>query len=1328
MIRLHNLPKIKFATTFLLVAISLQVLGQFKPKTVVPVQSKNITGAGHFNTAGTIVLNWEKPHTEDFQDKGSIEYLSFKGAVIDAGNANLPEYYRLIKLKPNTTQVKVVLVNPVYIALTSEEIKALGNAKHITSDFVVTYPLVLKRKEPYLSLTIVPLRKNPVTNQFEKLVSFSLDIKQSSAEITAKNRNGHGVTFAASSVLSSGKWYKIGVTKDGIYKLDYNFFKNMGFDMTTSPANIRIYGNGGAMLPVQNNVPRPDDLIENAIMVNGNSDPSFGANDYVLFYGQSPHIWTYDTSKGSCGHGRYHHTVNFYADTTYYYITADMGAGKRITTEASSGTPTDTVSTFDDYAYHEQDATNLIQSGNEWFGEYFDVTTSYNIAFNFPNLSFASPVYINAAIASRYDVSFGPYSQYSISTNSASATINVGTVNTTIFFAIYAQMNTGCYTFNPTSNSVIVNVSKLTPGAIGWLYYVEANVRDNLSLSSSQMKFRDMNSVGPGKVSLYKIACNQAIQVWDVTHPQNVQVISNITVPSFGVNEFTLASDTLRQFVTFNGSSYYTAAYVGTVNNQNLHSDPQADLVIVTAPQFLQQAQQLADFHKTHDSLKVNVHTTTEVYNEFSCGRQDPTAIRDYMRMLYTRSTNYANLPKYLCLFGDASYDPKYRISGNTNYIVAYQSNESFDPTNSYVTDDYYSMLDSNEGNPDGNYSLDIGVGRIPCDDQAEAQTVVNKVINYETGSGEPVAPSTSCCTPQAQYNLGNWRNNVCFIAHDGDGDLHINETEEIADSVTSRYRNLNVNKIYLDAYQMEQTPGGPRYPDVNVAIDNQMNQGLLIINFTGHGGQLGLATTRVLTFADIYSWSNASRLSLFFTASCEFARFDDPLQISAGELCLLNSANGNIALMTTVRDVYSGGNQSLNQNFFDSLYSRLPDGTLPRFGDLFTMSKNATGAVVNCRMFALLGDPAVRLAYPEYRVFTTAINSVPVSAKADTLKAFSKVTISGYVGDTSGTLLPNFNGVLYPTVFDKPTSVTTLDNLGGANSPPLTFQLQKNTLFKGRASVNNGKFSFTFVVPKDIAYNIGPGKISYYAQDPYTDVDATGNYENIKVGGSLSSVYNNGKGPQVRLYMNDSTFVFGGLTNENPEIFALMNDSNGINITGNSIGHDITAVLDNNTQNTMDLNDYYQPALNSYQKGTITYPMSGLSTGTHTLTLRVWNVFNNTTQATTEFNVEPTSSLQLQHVLNYPNPFTTHTQFFFEINDVCDLMNVQIQIFSVSGKLVKNIVTSVKLGSFRSEPIDWDGRDDYGDKIANGVYIYHVKVRTSTGSTADTYQKLVIL
>jgi len=1268
---------------------------------------------------GTIILNWNKPITEE-ETEGSKEFLSFTGASYDTYTGYLPKYSQRIALSPGMNQVSVSIANPVYAPLTAAELPiAKLQAKYISADINPNNSLVVVEKKSSAYLHFVPIRKD-ANGQYEKLVSFSLNIVQSRTPLpAARNRHTPHNSFVASSVLSSGTWYRIGVAADGIYKMDYNFFKSMGYTMSSlNPQNIRIYGNGGGMLPDSNSVYRADDLVENPIFTSIAVPGTFGTNDYVLFYGMGPHTWSYDPIGK-----RYHHKKNLYSDTTYYFVNADMGPGKRIAPEALAASATDTVTTFDDYAFHETDQSNLIQSGNEWFGEYFDATTSYTIPFNFPNIVTSVPGYVQGAVASRGAdsgiYSFGP------------TFIRDAPVCPSCPFAIYATMSTRSYTFNPTGNAVNVIVTKQSPGAVGWLYYVEANVRRNLIMPGGTMQFRDAKSVGAGKNSLFKINSAIAVQVWDVSNPTNVQ--SDALTPFAGGYQFIVPTDTLKQFIAFDGTSYGTPKFFGSVPNQNLHAMQQADMVIVSYPGFYSLAKQLAAFHSSHDGLSVNVVTPQQVYNEFSSGRQDPVAIRDFMRMFYTRASNYKTSPKYLLLYGDASYDPKNRLQNNTDFIVTYESNESFDPTASFVSDDYFAVLDSNEGPVTGNnpYNLDIGVGRITASTIGDAQTVLNKIMSYETPSGEPSILSTNCCTPQGQYNMGNWRNTVCFIAHDGDGGEHETDADTLAKRASRWYPNLNINKIYSDAYPVVQTPGGERYPEVNTAIDNQMDQGALIMNFTGHGGTLGLAFQRILTFNDINSWTNADKLSLFFTASCEFARFDNPQQVSAGELCLTVSNGGNIGLMTTTRDVYALPNQDMNQAFYTYLYTKLPDGSLPRTGDLFKQAKDAAiadGDYVNSLNFAYLGDPAVRLYYPPERVYTSSINSVPVSATPDTLRALSKVTITGYVGDTSGGLQSGFNGVLYPTIYDKADSIVTLDNPNSSNPANIYFPFtQRNSiLYKGRISVTNGKFTFSFVVPKDINYKYGFGKVSYYAQNG--SIDATGNYQKVVIGGSSPTAYNTGKGPQLRVYMNDSNFVFDGLTNENPQLYALIYDTNGINTTANSIGHGITAVLDNNTQNTIDLTDYFQPALNSYQKGTINYPFSKLPSGTHSVSLRVWNVYNNTSQGYTEFNVEPQANLQLSHVLNYPNPFTTHTQFYFELNEVCDVIDVQIQVFTISGKLVRNILTQVKTDSFRSQPIDWDGRDDYGDKIANGVYIYHLKIRTSTGTTADTYQKLVIL
>jgi len=1282
---------------------------------------------------GQVTLVWRKPSSYK-ADENSMEmkYLSLKGGVYKRENHLLPLFFKNIKLNEGSNKATVSILNAKYEALTAEELKAVDtNKKWIPSDVNAKVKVISARKAFYAGISFIPLRKNGLTNTYEKLVSFTLDLHQSK-EISRANKRA-AITFASNSVLNTGTWFKIGVAADGIYKLNASFFVKAGIDTATLvPANIRIYGNGGAMLPQSNAVYRADDLIENAIYVQGQTDASFKKNDYVLFYGQSPNTWAYDTVDK-----HFHHTVNVYSDTTFYFLNIDLGPGKRIVKESSLiSPPTNTVSTFDDYAFHEQDAVNLIQSGNEWMGEFFETTTQYNFLFPFANISNSGPVYVHAEIVGR---NCNASSTYSVSSGTAGVTNTIGSV-TCIFDDTYAIDGPFVYSYTPISGSsgVPVTVVKQTPSAVAWLYYIETNVRRDLTFPSTQtqMEFRDINSVGAGNTSLFTLSSNIPIQVWDITNPQNVDSVSFLSKTG-GVYTFELPSVTLKQYIAFTNSStsFLTPVYFGKVPNQNLHALAQADMFIVTNPLFKAQADQLASFHINHDSLKVEVVTTQQVYNEFSSGVQDPTAIRDFMRMFYDRATNYATMPKYLLLFGGGSYDPKHRTQSNTNYVVAYESADSFDPAGgSYVTDDYFVLLDSTvtTAPDDGDYILDMAVGRFTVDNTAEAQACVNKVMTYETVSGQSATTTTSCCNTQNQYTLGNWRNTICFIAHDGGDNQFEIYTEMMANHVDANYKNLNVNKIYPDAYPMVQTPGGPRYPSVNVAIDNQMNQGLLLYNFEGHGGPTGLGFERILDVNDINSWSNLNAMPLFFNGSCAFGEWDNPGQVSGGQLSVNLPSGGVIGMISATRAVFATPNFELNIDFIDSLYSPLPDGSLPRIGDLLEMAENgyAPATSVNNITFSLIGDPAVRLNYPNYNIRTTAVST----ASHDTLKALAKVTVSGDVEDNLGNVITSFNGLLYPTIFDKSDSITTLGNLGPADpgptgygaSTPITFGIQNSELYKGLISVNNGKFSFTYVMPKDILYYYGAGKISYYAENGKTD--ATGNYENIVVGGTSPKAHNNGLGPKLRLYMNDSNFVYGGLTNQSPTLYGIVFDSNGVNTSGTSIGHNITAVLDNNTANTYDLTNYYQPSLNSYQKGTITFPFTSLGSGTHTLSLRVWNVYDNTSLATTEFNVEPQSSLQLQHVLNYPDPFTTHTQFFFEINEVCDQMDVQIQVFSVSGKLVKNILTSVKTDSFHSEPIDWDGRDDYGDRIAKGVYIYHIKVRTSTGTTADTYQKLVIL
>ena len=542
--------------------------------------------------------------------------------------------------------------------------------------------------------------------------------------------------------------------------------------------------------------------------------------------------------------------------------------------------------------------------------------------------------------------------------------------------------------------------------------------------------------------------------------------------------------------------------------------------------------------------------------------------------MLYDRASSENEIPRYLLLFGDGSYDNKSNDINNTNFILTYQSENSINPAYSFVTDDFFGLLDDNEGGATG--LLDVGIGRFPVKSVEEAQSMIDKVLNYTNVN-----------------TMGDWRNSLCFIADDEDNNIHMKNANALTTLIDTTYPEYIIEKIFLDAYPQISTPNGERYPEVNTAINNKINKGTLIINYIGHGNELKLAHENILGINDIASWENMDKLPLFITATCEFSRFDDigrnssgeiTQPTSAGEHILLNQNGGGIALLSTTRLVYSDLNFILNQNFYKYVFQRDKNY---RLGDVLRLTKIISGASHNKRNFTLLGDPALQLAYPKNIIITDSINGKNISVNIDTLKALSQVKISGYIEASNGIRLNDFNGTISPVVFDKVTTLSTLSNDG---TPKMNFDVQNNILYKGKASVTNGNFSFTFIIPKDISYNLGFGKISYYAHN--NNYDAHGYCKNILIGGSADSLITDNRGPSINLYMNNKNFVFGGITDENPILLAFVKDGYGINTVGSGIGHDITAILDNNPSNLIVLNDYYESDINSYRSGKIEYQL----------------------------------------------------------------------------------------------------------------------------------------
>jgi len=700
----------------------------------------------------------------------------------------------------------------------------------------------------------------------------------------------------------------------------------------------------------------------------------------------------------------------------------------------------------------------------------------------------------------------------------------------------------------------------------------------------------------------------------------------------------------------------------------------------------------------------VLVVTPDQIYNEFSSGSQDVTAIRDFMRMLYEREA-FGEAAGYLLLFGDASYDYKHRVHENTNFVPTYESAESLRLTSSYVTDDFFGLLNEDEGlNCSG--ELDIGIGRFPVTNIEQAKTAVDKVEHYLSRSNNV---------------MRDWRNQFCFIADDGDNNLHLHQAKQLIEIADTLNPGIRINKIFSDAYAKITVPGGKRFPDVNEQISNQVEEGALIVNYTGHGGLIGWSEEMILDLPMIHSFTNINNLPLFITATCEFSRFDDPEFISAGEYVYLNKHGGGIALLTTTRLAYAHANIVVNKRIYQNMDKKI-NGKLPRLGDLVRLSKIPSDN--NYLNFVLLGDPALRLAFPQYEVQTTTVNSEFTDNSSDTIRALQKVTVQGKITNSLGNTMDNFNGFVYPKVYDKPSNYTTQGNDQG--SYPEEFQLTDKLLFDGRASVKNDQFEFSFIVPKDISLEYGYGKISYYALDTTNMVDAWGAYENLVVGGIDENATPDNTGPVIHIYLEDKTFISGDATTNTPLMLADISDDQGISFTGLSLGRDIVMVIDGDYANSIIMNNYFNIDTDSYKSGSITYQISNLRSGWHTLSLKAWDLHNNSSEVEVEFYIDENAEVQLSNVLNYPNPFNSTTKFDFRHNKGNSRIVVEINIFDINGRFITSINKQIQTIGFNIEPIEWNGEDSYGNKIAPGVYIYNISVTDSYGSTAIQKQKFI--
>ncbi len=1144
-------------------------------------------------------------------------------------------------------------------------------------DGTFEYGLTRSASSQYLEITIPAYRINQSHGMPEMITLLVLNILPREQ----KRNFDFSHHFQTSSVLRDGYWYKIGVENDGVYRISASELQNMGF---SSPLEVNVFGNLGGLLSLWNDETNQDDLIELPVLRDA---------DGIRFFARGPHRWAWDDALQ-----QYRHVTHLYSKEQYYFLTSDKGEGKSIQNAlANSNTVDSIVDSYLDLIHFERNDTNLIKSGRQWYGEEFYVQLQRDYVIENQGLRYEEPIDFQLKVlahstqASRFI--FHP----------ASDTILIPSIllGSEVNYA-NEVLSIGRFNLSAGQSNLRLEYLKANSSSKAWLDYLSLALVRDLRFEAGQQLIRNKKVHRPEGLYRYQVDnMNARLQIWEVSDLFDVK--SMIQSASTGDVSFVFTGKAAPEFILFDSNEYLAVNSIEEVPNQNIHSSPIPELTIVFPEYFRRQAEALADLHRTRDDLFVLAVSDQEVYNEFSSGVPDIAAVRNMMKMFYNRGQLSEYYPKYLLFFGDASYNNKPDFPARERHLLSYQNANSLHPISSVGTDDFFGFLDEDEGDFLG--KLDLGIGRIPVSTLAQADLALSKIEAYYT-------------------DFGNWRNLVTLIADDPDSpnsNAHMNQAESIAAVIADKQPSLNVEKIYLDAYPQVSTASGDRYPDAQEAVNRKVNAGSLIVNYTGHGNEIGLTHERVITVEDITNWTNEQALSLFVTATCEFSRFDDHNRVSGGEYVFRNEKGGGIALITTSRSVYY--NSALNLAIYNLALQKEGDA-YPRLGDIIREAKNQSSSVAetNIKKYYLLGDPALRLAIPELPVSIDSINSVPVSAFTDTVGALSKVHVTGYVGNNDGSIRTNFSGTLATTVYDKSQQEFTLGNEGNDLHPYLS---QNKIIYKGRSTVSEGRFAFEFIVPKDIAYFPGRSKMSFYASDDA--LDGAGSSFDLIIGGTNADYLPDLDGPELQLFMNNTAFRDGGLTDENPTLLVYLRDESGINTVGNGIGHDVTARMDGLSNQVVVLNDFYEPDLDTYQSGVIRYPLNGVSVGFHEIEVKVWDIHNNSAESSIRFEVRGSDQVEIGSVSNYPNPFSDRTHFYFEHNQGNGSSEASLRIYSMSGHLVKTIYLE-QLDAYRTGPIEWDGRSDSGDLLPGGVYFYQLLIANRNGEVEQLGNKLLMV
>ena len=1118
--------------------------------------------------------------------------------------------------------------------------------------------------------------------------------------------------YADTSKLATGKWVKVAVSESGIYQITSSDASKWGFN---DLSRVRVFGYGGTQI---NDTLRTNYYVDDLPQV-----PVLRTGDRILFYARGPLSWNWNIFQRM-----YVQSQHPYATQGYYFITDDSRYSDLALSNSFTEPSGTVVNTFTEHLYHEEEIINPGETGRVILGEDFSTNNSQNFKFTLDGLVNETEVDVYTRFAAKTLKSASSLSFKYNGTNIAGTQsidkvsesdpahyhYNIASVRKT--FALNGTKDlTYTVAFTPGSNLIMARLDYIT---VNYQRYLDMSGKSSLAFS-----LRDNQGIQ------YELSgANDNTHVWDVTS-KTTPIEINLSADGNKVR-FSFPDKNQRDLIAFNdNSSFPTPSYVSSIDNQSIHGSDIPDMIILAPSEFLPQANQLASLHESVDSMRVMVLDHNKVFNEFSSGTPDASAYRLLCKYFYERGTDsQGHHLGYLLLFGTGYCDNRLiTTTGRAiNYptLLVWESTASEDEMKSYTSDDFFGYLKDDSYLGDSKM-MQIAIGRIPARSATSASIAVSKITKYIT---------------QADY--GNWKNTMLNVADNEDGAAHWRHGEEVIQTVAAHGgENTNFNRVFLDNFEEKSDGSGSKFPDARKKMYKTLTEGALWWNYSGHGGPSGWTGDGLLVTSDIENNLFYSHQPILFAATCEFSRHDG-INPSGGENVLLNPNGGCVAMICPPRLVYMGSNKYLNVTAAKKMYERDNKGQVMRIGDILLYAKNTTTTSRdNSLRYHLYGDPAMRPAMPQYNAVIDQINGKGIDQDdMPVFEARQTMSIKGHIEDMNGTKASAFNGLIESSLFDCEKSVSFTYSYNYYNpqtdqfeqrDSTLTYEERQNKLALNVNRVTNGEFDINITIPSEVTVsydNYRPSLVSLYAYDPDNKVEATGSCDDFYIYGYDETVVADTIGPEI-IYMglNSSSFKDGDNVNESPLLLATVSDENGINFSNAGIGHNMTLTLDGNITFS-DVSSYYTAIeTEKGSAGNINYGLSNLSNGHHTLKLKVWDVFNNSSEKTINFNVVSGLKPEIDEIKAFPNPAATTTSFIVTHNRPEATISITIEVFNLMGQRMWSTTQSGRSTMFSSFPITWDLCDYGGRRLPRGIYLYRATISTDGHQESTKTKKIAI-